>query len=693
MTMTINRNQSQSASHCEKNASHFIPTSGRAGRSRTMADYSGESSGDESMEAAAGEAATGEAATGEAAVAGKKPRGAVVKTIECPSGCGTIELTKLRPIEVQCDECDVYVSHTWIENFGMDKKDVTRLRENRVRNTNDEKNRKPSTEAEREKSKEYAAISRAKRRAERIAEELPEHQALYDGMTPKHRAKYDFPRDTHPEDMTKEERAELRKYKGAVANALKYAANLEANEEDMRAKQQATRDAKPELTPDQLDARRAKGRETMAQRKIDGKGPTPEQVQQGNKRRQEALEADPVRHALANEAQRKSKERRLENESQEDKDKRLKSEADRAAFDRGLRTDEEVAEDNKKKAEWMRQDRIANPAKYAALDKAKNDKKKADPVAHEKEKERCRVRAQKTRDAVYADKAAHAALKEKDNARHQRERAALAPTRKQLKDSCVRIEPPVTGGWTVASLAGHFAGDGCVRPGSLKVLSATKDVTNAFKDVFGGRIYECNRGYFTWTLPDASARPAVEALLPYTWGKQEQLREWLGGCRPELMSSLKHTVPVIDMEPAIRDGVIDEIVGGFLGSDGNVHVRGIDTFRPIVVFAQKYRPILDAIHDNFAGGQRVIPVETRATPDGELKPSFRLEYKGAPAMDLIRRVEPYVTVAYKRSICRAILDMAPDLDLQKMVWGLQKASKDVVSSSSDNTIDDESADG
>ena len=54
-----------------------------------MADYSGESSGDENMEAAAGEAAAGEAAAGEAAageaaageaaVAGKKPRGAVVK--------------------------------------------------------------------------------------------------------------------------------------------------------------------------------------------------------------------------------------------------------------------------------------------------------------------------------------------------------------------------------------------------------------------------------------------------------------------------------------------------------------------------------------------------------------------------------------------------------------------------------------
>jgi hypothetical protein len=171
-----------------------------------------------------------------------------------------------------------------------------------------------------------------------------------------------------------------------------------ADPEGMRAKQQAARDAKPELTPDELDARRAKGRATMAQRKIDGKGPTPEQVQQGNKRRQEALEADRDRHALANEAQRKSKERRLENESPEDEAKRKKSEADRAAYDRNLRTDEQTASVNKKNAEWMRQDRLAKPAKYAAIDKAKNDKKKADPVAHEKEKKRQREKEQKKRD-------------------------------------------------------------------------------------------------------------------------------------------------------------------------------------------------------------------------------------------------------------------------------------------------------
>jgi hypothetical protein len=201
-----------------------------------MADYSGESSGDESMEAA---------------VAGKKPRGAVVKTIECPSGCGAIELTKLRPVEVQCDDCGVYVSHTWIENFGMDKNDVTRLRENHVKNINDEKNRKPSTEEEREKSKEYSARFRAKQRAERIAEELPEHQALYDGMTSKHRAKYDFPRDTHPEDMTKEERVELRKYKGTVAANLKYNTKAAADPEGERVKQKAARDAKPASTIEQ----------------------------------------------------------------------------------------------------------------------------------------------------------------------------------------------------------------------------------------------------------------------------------------------------------------------------------------------------------------------------------------------------------------------------------------------------------
>jgi hypothetical protein len=266
-----------------------------------MADYSEEeSSGDESMEAAA-------------LVAGKKLRGTVVKTIECP-GCGeAIELTKLRPIEVQCGDCDDWVSHDWPENHGKVQKEVKRLRELHFKK-------------------------------------------------------------------------------------LAYDTKMAADPEGMKAKQKAARDAKPELTPDELEAARAKGRETMAQRKIDGKGPTPEQVQQGNKRRQEALKADPVRHALANEAQRKSKERRLENESPEDEAERKKSEADRAAYDRNLRTDEQTASVKKKNAEWMRQDRIANPAKYAAIDKAKYDKKKADPVAHEKEKKRQREKEQKQRD-------------------------------------------------------------------------------------------------------------------------------------------------------------------------------------------------------------------------------------------------------------------------------------------------------
>ena len=95
-----------------------------------MADYSGDSSGDESMEAAAGEAAAGEAAAGEAAVAGKKPRGAVVETIECPVCRLTIEITKVRTYVVQCSDCDpaVWVSYDWPENFGYDREQVTNRR-------------------------------------------------------------------------------------------------------------------------------------------------------------------------------------------------------------------------------------------------------------------------------------------------------------------------------------------------------------------------------------------------------------------------------------------------------------------------------------------------------------------------------------------------------------------------------------
>ena len=55
-----------------------------------------------------------------------------------------------------------------------------------------------------------------------------------------------------------------------------------------------------------------------------------------------------------------------------------------------------------------------------------------------------------------------------------------------------------------------------------------------------------------------------------------------------------------------------------------------------------------------------------------------LRYRNVAAMDLIRRVEPYVTVGYKRSICHAILNMPKaDIELQKMVWGLQMCYKDL----------------
>lgn len=158
---------------------------------------------------------------------------------------------------------------------------------------------------------------------------------------------------------------------------------------------------------------------------------------------------------------------------------------------------------------------------------------------------------------------------------------------------------------------------------------------------------------------------------------------------------MKLSEPVIDPSIALGEGVFDQIVGGFLGSDGNVHVRGTETYRPVVVFAQKHRQLLDLIKTYFAGGQEIVECWNSATRDGVKHKSFRLEYKNKSAMDLLRRIEPYVTVGYKRSICHAILDMLPNEDLQKTVWGLQKASKECVivmrtdDDENDNEIDDE----
>ena len=261
-------------------------------------DEGAESDAHESDEGAESEEsdedAESEASDSDAGVAvGKRKRGAVLKTFNCPACHLKIELTQLRTHEVQCGECGEWVSHNWTENHGKVQGDVKRLRENHF------------------KVVAYAACT---------------------------------------------------------------------DKESRKAEQKAKRDAKPKLTQDELEARRAKGRATMAQRKIDGKGPTPEQIAQGNKRRQEALEADSDRHARSNAAQRERKRRRLANESEEDKAKRLKSEADRAAYDRKLLTDEQKASVNKRNAECMRQARIADPAKFKAIDKAKHEKRMEDPA-------------------------------------------------------------------------------------------------------------------------------------------------------------------------------------------------------------------------------------------------------------------------------------------------------------------------
>jgi hypothetical protein len=261
---------------------------------------------------------------------------------------------------------------------------------------------------------------------------------------------------------------------------------------------------------------------------------------------------------------------------------------------------------------------------------------------------------------------------------------------KDLKTACVRIEPTIEGCRTPAALAGHFAGDGCASPESMSISSATADVVYAAKAVWGGTV---SRGHtlghqYQWCLSHGQARQVVEkALLPYAWGKQAQLCEWLDDRDPKVMSALKLVPPVINMEPAIRDGVIDQIVGGFLGADGSVKLDGYNkTFRPCVVFAQKFREILDVIHSNFPGSPGVKA--TQGTRNGKTHHAFSLKYTNVAAMALIRRVEPYVTASYKRSICRAILTMPPDIELRKMVWGLQMCYKDRPPSSSSSSSSD-----
>ena len=148
---------------------------------------------------------------------------------------------------------------------------------------------------------------------------------------------------------------------------------------------------------------------------------------------------------------------------------------------------------------------------------------------------------------------------------------------------------------------------------------------------------------------------------------------------------MKRVPPVIDMEPAIRDGVIDVIVGGFLGADGSVGLDGYkNVFRPRVQFSQKFREILDVIHSNFQGSSGVKAVQKKEK-NGKIHHGFLLSYTNVAAMNLIRRVEPYVTASYKRSICRAILTMPPDIEIRKMVCGLQMCYKDLPPSSSSSS--------
>jgi hypothetical protein len=272
------------------------------------------------------------------------------------------------------------------------------------------------------------------------------------------------------------------------------------------------------------------------------------------------------------------------------------------------------------------------------------------------------------------------AKREEVLAKQKTQKAGYSEVLKDLKAACIRIEPTIEGCRNPAALAGHFAGDGCASPEHMRISSATADVVYAAKDVWGGRVNRAHTSghQYTWNLSHGQARQVVEeALLPYAWGKQEQFREWLDDRDPKVMSALKLVPPVIDMGPAIRDSVIDQIIGGFLGSDGTVGVQGSkNKFRPRVEFGQKFREILDIIHSNFPGSSGVKA--TQKTLNGKTHHGFVLRYTNEAAMDFIRRVEPYVTASYKRSICHAILNMPEaDIELQKTVWGLQMCYKDL----------------
>lgn len=265
--------------------------------------------------------------------------------------------------------------------------------------------------------------------------------------------------------------------------------------------------------------------------------------------------------------------------------------------------------------------------------------------------------------------------------RREFERLARAG-QKAVREKTPRREPVVALQPTTASLAGHFSGDGCVFSdcSGISVVCATQDSVCAFRDFFRvGRI-RVTCGCYVWRVGRREGGRVATAILPFALGKQEQLAEFLGQKRKHVLQSLKRSEPLLDTSY----GRIEEVVGGFLGSDGHITVRGLgDRKHPYVVYGQKYRAILDTIAENFPGGSRVT--KCRPVCNGKRFEAYRLSYSGAAAMEMLRRVEPFITSAFKREIAREILHRTPcDPILCERVWGLAKANKDALVAQQDD---------
>jgi hypothetical protein len=211
---------------------------------------------------------------------------------------------------------------------------------------------------------------------------------------------------------------------------VKYQAKLAANKEGERAKQAAAREAKKAgRTPLAALAATEEHRVYMAQRKADGKGPTAEQMSEGNKRKWAAITADPERHEAAREKNREWRE----NQGEETKEAYLAAARDRAAYNRAALSEEERAAANADKAEWMRQDRLANPGKYADKDNAKYAATMADPAKAEHERQRQREKGRRKRDAIMADPEAYAADREADKKRKLQHAETVAPEERETE--------------------------------------------------------------------------------------------------------------------------------------------------------------------------------------------------------------------------------------------------------------------